>query len=242
MIQSKFINNAAVYYEEGFLYRWVEALGRNVRKFLLRAGFPVDDTTGDPTEFVDTVVEAGTGDTLVTNSETAGYKMLVTTAANEYDGANLQVRGELFKLSADKPLSFRAVLKASEATQSDLLVGLCELKTDLLNTTGSHAITSSAVEGVFFYKKDGATTIKAESYKDGAEVAGVNAVAAMNAADTIYEIYWDGTSVYFYLDGVLVTSTTAIPDGDLTVSINFRNGDANAHTLLVKELLCIQIE
>lgn len=240
MVNGQTINNVIVYTQD-FLFRFIDAIGRGVRKYILSPGSCVDDTTGDPTGLVITVVEAGTGDTLLTNAEAAGYKLLLTNAGNEYDGANIQVRGETFKLESGKPLSFRAELKANEATQSDLLVGLCELKTDLLNVTGSHAITSTNVEGAFFYKKDGATTIKAESYEAGAEVAGVNAVAAMSVVDTIYEIYWDGTTLYFYLDGVLVTSTTSIPNGDLTPSINFRNGAASVATLYVKELSCIQV-
>lgn len=241
MINSQQINNAIVYYQD-YLFRWIDAIGKNVVKAILGPSSPCDDTTGDPVDAVVTVTEAGGGgDSTLVNAQSAGYNLLFTTDNADYDGINYQRKGEAFKLEAGKPLAFRAKIKASEATQSDLLVGLCELKTDLLKTGTAHGITASNVEGVFFFKADGATTIQAQSYKDGSSVASANASAAMSTSDTYYEIYWDGTTVYFYLDGVLVTSTTSIPDGDLTVSINFRTGSAAAITAYVADLSCIQV-
>ena len=149
--------------------RYINAVGKDVINFELLSPEATDDSTGDPTRFTSTMTEAGSGNTTVVNSNTAGEKILITTDGNEYDGANIQGKGEVFKLESGKPLYFGIECKISEATQSDFLVGICETLTALLNASGSHAIASVNVEGVFFSKLDGSTTISAKTYKDGSQ-------------------------------------------------------------------------
>jgi hypothetical protein len=235
-------DNAKIFFDDTKNITWFDAIGDGVTKFLLPVHSPTDDTTGDPSSWTLTVTEAGTGNSTIVNSTTQSNRLLITTAANEYDGVNFQGKGEPFKLVSTNKLYFGCKMSISDATQSDLLVGLAETKTDLLNTSSSHAITSTNVEGVFFYKTDGGTVITSKVYKDGSQTGTANAASAMTTAKRTYEMYWDGASLKAYLDNVLVgTFTSGLPDGDLTISINYRAGEAAAVTSQVEWLRVIQI-
>lgn len=239
MIQTKNLRHSLVYYDEAFPDRWLDAIGKDVVKLLSESSIPMDDSTGDPTSATVTVVEIGAGTSIVVNSVTAGEWLTFTSAGNENDGHNLQWKGEPFKLTANLPMYVGAKITLDEATQVDFLFGVCETLTALL---AAHAIAGANVEGVFFCKLDAVTTITATTYKDGAETATANVATAMDTSAHIYEIYWDGATVYFYFDGVLVTSVAAsLPDGDLTVSLNLKNGSAAVRTMTVHWLRAIQV-
>jgi hypothetical protein len=233
------INDSIVIEADTPSWRWYDIF--NGVKFDLTPGFPTDDTTGDPSQFVSTVVEVGTGTSTVVNAVSSGSTMLVTTAANEYDGVNLQLKGESFKLTAAKPLYFGCKLKVSDATQSDLFIGLAETDTTLMATSTAHAIALGG-DGAFFSKLDASTTLAAKMYLDGAETATANYATAL-ADDTfvIFEIYFDGSTVFYYIDGTLVQQIAAsLGDGEMTPSLNFRAGAAAAKTLEIAWLKCFQ--
>jgi hypothetical protein len=104
-------------------------------------------------------------------------------------------------------------------------------KTDLLLGSVSHGVSATLVEGAFFLKTDGATTIASKLYKDGAQTFTANVGVAQTTTDLVFEMYWDGTTLSFYLDGVFVTSAKdGLPDGDLTLSLNVKAGSAAART------------
>jgi hypothetical protein len=234
-------NGAWIFFDDTKLVRWVDAIGPDVVKFELSQGFPTDDTTGDPTQFNYTVTEAGTGNTTAVNAVTAGDNMLITTAANEYDGANIQLKGEKFKLVSGKPLYFGCKLKISDATQSDLFVGIAETDTTLMATSSAHAIALGG-DGVFFSKLDGVTTLIFKNYLDGAETGTASYGTALDTAYHVYEFYYDGESVKGYIDNTLVgTFTASLGDGDMTPSINVRAGEAAAITSNIAWMRCIQL-
>jgi hypothetical protein len=232
--------DSSVYTDETYSWRWLDAWG-DVTKFLSTSGFAVDDTTGDPTQFTTTVVEAGTGTNVVSNDVTGNNWMLETTAANEYDGVNLQLLGEAFKIATNKPFYFGCKLSVSDATQSDLFIGLAETDTTLMATSSAHAIALGG-DGCFFSKLDGSTTVAAKTYLDGAQVGTANATTALNTSKHTYEIYFDGEYVNYYFDAVLVTKTkTSLPDGAMTPSFNFRAGAAAAKTCTIEWMRAIQV-
>jgi len=230
-----------IYFNDRFSRRYIDAIGNGITKYIEGPGVPTDDTTGDPTSYTLTVTEVGTGTSTVVNSTTEGQIFLVTTAANEYDGVNLQLKGEQFKLKSTNELYFGCKLQVSDATQSDLFIGLAETDTTLLATGTAHAIALGG-DGVFISKLDGSTTLAGKVYLDGAETATANyGTALANNTDIYVDIYWNGETVQIYIDNTLVTSSAAsLPDGDLTISFNYRAGEAVAKTAIIKELKCIQ--
>ena len=239
----KSFKGAQVIYDVSKKQRWIDAIGETVVKHVLSPGqsSPVDDTTGDPTGYIMTPIEVGAGSSVVVNSESVAEALLITTAANEYDGANLQAKNVAFKCEADKPMYFGIKCLASEATNLDLLVGLFIKKTDPLNESGSHAVNSGA-EGIFFFKVDGGTVLAFQVYKDGALTNTAKYAVAMGVIAAVYEFYWDGTDLKGYIDNVHVaTFTTGMPDTELVPTVNVRNGDGNVRTLKVHWMRTFEI-
>lgn len=234
---TRWINGNLAYHDSSKKYRIFDAFGPTVCKFITDfVRMPVDDTTGDPTEWNLSIVEAGAGDTTqVLESGVVGGVLLVTTSGNEDDGLQMQLKGEAFKLASGKPLYFGCKVKISEATQSDLMIGLC------IQDSGPD-ILGAVSDGIYFRKIDGTTTCNFVLEKNASETA----TAAWTAATTDYvtlEFYFDGTNVDFYVDGVKGTrpvTTNLCDDEELTVSFAFLNGSAQSNTCRIDWIRCIQ--
>jgi hypothetical protein len=111
-----------------------------------------------------------------------------------------------------------------------------------LKTSVAHGVLATNVEGVFFFKVDGATDILLKSYKDGAETASVS-VGTMGTDDIDYAIIWDGSTVRAYINDVQVAQFAGtLPDTECTPSFNVRNGAAVAVTASVAELGYVVVE
>jgi hypothetical protein len=234
---SRWINGNIAYVDSSKKYRIFDAFGPTVCKYVDHfVRLPVDDTTGKPVEWDITYVDVGAGTTSVAlEAGVAGGVMLFTNAGNEDDGTQMQLKGEAFKLVANKPLYFGAKLKISEATQSDLFIGLA------ITTAGQDCLTG-VTDGVYFRKVDGSTTCNFVLEKNTTETA----TAAWTAATSDYvtlEFYFDGTYVDFWVDGVQGTRpaiTNLVQDEELTLSVSFLNGSAAARTLRIDWMRCIQ--
>jgi hypothetical protein len=135
----------------------------------------------------------------------AGYHGGGPLPENENDSVELQVVGTPFQLAAGHPLYFGAKLSISDATQSDLFIGLASKDPNII---AAHAI-ALADDGVYFYKLDGGTVIYGAEEKSGT-VAATACGTAMDISKHIYEIYYDGVgSVSFYFDGGLVVKASS---------------------------------
>jgi len=208
--------------------------GDGVRVWSLKPGLPCDDTTLRPDEFINTLG----GTSPITRGVAAGYPLLVTTGGTDYNGVNMQLAGEYGKLIAGQEVYVRGKIKLSVDLQADLLFGLAELKADLLNTTGSHAVTSTVVAGVFFHHAAHASdkTIYVKAYASGAVATSI-AVGTLGTDDIDYALWWDGGKVHAYLNGVQVAEFAGtLPAGELTLSLNVRTGAAAAVTASIAEM------
>lgn len=182
-----------------------------------------------------TLVEAGAGESTVTLADASGGAVVLTTDDAENDGVEIQLKGESFGFAtSQKATYFGARVKASDATQSDFVIGLCITDTTLLG---------GMTDGVYFRKVDGSTAVEFVTEKDSSETA-TTAVHTF-AADTyvIYEFYFDGTSIEAFVDGVRVAQHTAnIPDDELlTPSVHFLTGEGVAKTMTLDWVRAIQI-
>lgn len=214
--------------------RIIDAIGPGVCKFIdefVDTPFLGADA---PSAYTVTLVEGGAGETTLAQvGGQAGGGLLITTDAADNDGANVQVKGEAFKLVADLPCYFGCRLKISDATQSDILVGLCITDTDLLG---------GMTDGVYFRKVDASAVLSFVLELNSTETTG--AVLTV-VADTYYvlEFYFDGTNVDAYVDGVLQTRlaiTNLCQDEELTPSLHFLTGEAVAKTCTVDWLRAVQ--
>ena len=224
MTKSRWINGALAYYEGGQNQRLLEVIGDRVHKFVTDfTRLAVDDTTGDPTEWTVTMVEAGDGDSTMTLQDDAqcGWVKL-QAAGNENDGVNAQMKGEPFKLSSGDKLYFGAKIKVDEATQSDFIVGLC--------IGGNTTLLVGMTDGVYFRKVDGSASMTFVTEKNSTETESTAATVAA-ATEYIVEFFCDSTSyVYAYVNGTKVATHTAniVDDEALTVSLAYLNGAAQA--------------
>jgi hypothetical protein len=192
------------------------------------------DTFPNATDQNYTVTKTGAG--TVAPTDGAGGLALITNAAADNDAVFLQRRGEAFRWSSAKRMLFQARFKVSDATQSDVIMGLQITDTTPLDVT----------DGIFFIKADDAATLSFVVEKDNVQVT--QACGSM-ANDTyiVVGFYYNGkpvvvngTTTYVfdvYVNGSLVgqrTATTTVPDDeDLCVSFGVQNGEAVAKTMTV---------
>jgi hypothetical protein len=173
-----------------------------------------------------TVTETDAGATQALTDGDGGLLLITNTAADN-DLVALQKKGESFRFASGKELFFEARFKVSDATQSDLAIGLQITDTSPLDIT----------DGVFFLKADGSTSVSFLVEKNN--TATTTAAVATMADDTFITLgfNYDGGSVMQYcVNGVVVgtSAVTNLPDDeDLTVSFAIQNGEAVAKTMTV---------
>lgn len=204
------------------------------------------DAWGDVDKaIIDTVYRSGdftitaTGTSPIAASLLPGAVALITTAATEYNGDEMQLLGTRFKLESGKPAYFGAKLTVSDATQCDLLVGLCGTDTTLTAASSAHAIAVGA-GGVFFSKLDEVTQGYFKTITTATEKNSAAAFTLDTSAHT-YEFLWDGTYLKAYVDGVNVAEFGSnITTEVLTPSLAFRAGAAATKTCTIHWIRAIQ--
>lgn len=233
--ESKYIPGATgdnlVFYDEASEASWIDAIGRDVRKWELRLG--ADFTTAK--EFTVTAVNSSS----VAQGITAGVRALITTDSAENDGINLQMVGTPFQLAANKPLYFGAKVTLSHATRPDFFVGLASTDTALI---AAHAIDVGASAAGWYNLStgSGALTCYNEIHANAVTTASGD---TLDTSAHVYEFMYDGAgNLDFYFDRVWkVRHSTYVPTVVLTPSIVLQAGTANALTGAVEWMRCIQI-
>ena len=183
-----------------------------------------DVATEDPVGWVSTVVEAGGGNTELSGSPTQGFIARVTTDNFDNDGGNYQAPGQTFRCVANMKWYAGIGFTADEATQSDLLFGVCITDTTLLG---------GMTDGVYMESLDAGTGISVVAEKNTSETQ-TDSLGTMSTDAQIWELFWDGTNISYWIDGSLVATVSSgeIPDDEpLRVSLAFLTGEASVHTL-----------
>jgi len=234
------IRNCAVLRDDVNTWRWYDAFGPNVVKYIANmAATPTDDTTGMPTEFTYTLVNAST----FAITDVAGGAWLLTAAGADNDGVKLQLgdelagAGENVSFATDYPTYFGVKLQLNDATQSDFLAGFCVTDTTCLD---------GVADGLYFRKVDASTSVYIVLEQDSVESATAVATAA-DATDLHLEFFYWGHNVYAYANGVLQatiadTDVNFCNDELLRLTFEYLTGEAVANTCTVKELRFIQIQ
>lgn len=174
-----------------------------------------------------TVTETDAGATqALTNGD--GGLLLITNTAADNDLVALQKVGESFTFASGKKLWFESRFKVSDATQSDVVMGLQVTDTTPL----------AVANGVFFIKNDGVATVNLVLTK--ASTSTTNSAIATLADDTFITLgfFYDGDStLYYFVNGALagssVTTNLPLSTTTLTVSFAIQNGEAAAKTMTV---------
>lgn len=180
-------------------------------------------------DFVVTAVGAGTAALTAGN----GGLLLVTNAAADDNSVVLQKTPAAFTFAANKRAWFTTKFQTSDATQSDIMMGLV-----IVNTT---PIATPPTDGIYFLKSDGVATVDIICRKNA--TTGSNSKTAIatlaNATDITLQWFYDGNGRVFYgVNGVQIGSLDAsasfLPDAtNLTVTMVCQNGEAVAKTMTV---------
>jgi len=233
------LNDALVLRDTKLNWRLYDAFGPNVVKWIEDFVYlNVDDTTTDLTAYTHTPVEAGAGTSTAALTPAAGGALLITAAANENDGLNLQLKnGEAFKFDAAYPTYFGIKLQAADVDQSDFLVGLAVQDTSAI---------AAVADGVYFRSVDEAATVQFITEKDSTETSAGSVATMSDATDITLEFYYDGVNATAYVNGTEAASvansdTNFQDDEELTPTIAFLTGEAVANTMQVAWARCIQI-
>lgn len=185
------------------------------------------------TDWVVTTTEAGAGSATEAISDADDGRLLLTNAAGDNDNDFLQWAGgsdtdalETFLFEAGKKLFFKTKFQVSDATESDVVVGL------QITDTSPLAVS----DGVYFLKADGSTTMNLLVTKNSTSTTTAAATMA-DATDVVLAFYYDGvSSIKIFADGVHVGTsvTTNLPDDEeLTISFGIQNGAAAAKTMSI---------
>lgn len=176
------------------------------------------------------------GDWTVTETDAAatqaltdgdGGQLLLTNGNTDDDLLALQKVGESFLFESGKRLFFESRFKVSEATLSDVVMGLQITDTTPLDVT----------DGVFFISGNGDTAIDmvVEKNNTATTTSGVG-----NLADDTFitlGLYYNGSDkIEYAVNGVVggASVVTNLPDDEnLTVSFALQNGNAVANTMTV---------
>lgn len=185
-------------------------------------------------EWTITTTEAGTGSATEALTSQAGGALLVTNAAGDNDLDFFNLKGESFKYVSTKRMFFKAKFKVSDATQSDVVMGLTITDTTPLDTT----------DGIFFQKDDGDTNIDFHIEKNNSATS--NTAIGTLADDTFITVafaYDPNTSSFsIFMDDAKVgeqTTLTNVPDDEeLTIAFGIQNGEAAAKTMTIDYIIC----
>ena len=242
------VRDALVVRDNWYYWRWYDAIGRGVVKHTnYFTSFPVDNATGDGTEWMVTITEAGGGgDSTHTLTDTAGGGLLITTDNQALDGINMQLgaaAGECIDLSRDYPLSFAAAFSINDVDQTAVFAGVGITDTDW---------TGGLTDGMYFRSIDGSADLYFVTEQDSVENATLVATMTDNTSITCEFLYYHyadtGPQVRVFIDRAEVSAARTLataatfPDDELMrLSFEFTTGEATANTCQLDYLGFIHI-
>lgn len=177
-----------------------------------------------------TTTELGAGSASEALTDADGGVLLITNDAADNDNDFFQKVGESFLLEAGKKAWFKARFKVSDATQSDIVMGL--------QITDATPLAVS--DGVWFQKDDGDANIDFHVASGSVQT---DQAAVGTLVDNTYVTlawYYDGADeIHVFVDDVKVAtvSTANLPATELTVSFGIQNGEAVAKTMSMDYVL-----
>lgn len=185
------------------------------------------------------VTETDSGATETIANADGGILLFQNTAADndlvsaQWAGGN-GATAETFKWESTKDMVIGARFKVSNATQSDVLIGLA--------ITDTSPLASLPSDGLFFYKADDAATLVAQLRKNGTATSVSVGTMSDDTYVEVFLVYNSSVGSWqTFLNGNLVATTTTltnvVDDEELAVTIALQNGNAAARLLSVDWLL-----
>lgn len=178
-----------------------------------------------------TVTETQAGATQAITDADGGVLALVNSAADD-DLNAIQLKNETFKWESGKQMWLRARFKVSDATESDLILGLY--------ITDTSPLASLPSDGLYFYKADGSTSLLFSVRKNGTS-SSTTLGTLVSDTYVVAMAYWDGNQWNAWFDTTpaapITDTTNVVDDEELAIGMAVQNGEAVAKTLSVDYLL-----
>lgn len=197
-----------------------------------------------------TVTETQAGATQAVAAEAAGGNIVLTNSAADDDVNMLTRTQEVFKWAADKRMFFKCRFKVSDATQSDVAIGL--------SITDTSPVASAPTDAFYFLKTDGAATMvfkvgKNSTYTTSSTIATLTSDTFLTVGfayngktyvdptvptvtNYVFEVYVNDVKVA----DVNVPSTNVCDDEFVTTILALQNGEAVAKILTVDYFIAAQ--
>lgn len=205
-----------------------------------KGGFFVEfDTDEDLSAFVATAIAGGGAS--VSDAVSSGAAVLSGAATTDDSGVEMQRDAATVQFETGKRTRLLFRLKVSDATQSDLRVGLATLDTSL--------IASAPTDAVWFSKDDGDALLDLNVRAAGADVtttAGAYTLANDTWTRLAIDVNMSATAnrgtVTFYVDGASVASSviSGLPSGVMSASVAIQSGDATGTKTATVEYLGVE--
>lgn len=192
------------------------------------------------------ITETGSGTRAIAQAK--GGILVVTNAAADNDVNSLQLRdvasgqvAEHWKWVTGKSLYFGCRFKVSDATQSDLVIGL--------HITATTPVASAPTDGIYFRKDDGDRLLDLVVAKNStaSTSSGVDGASGYLVSDTYttIEFFYDPSAAVItgVQDGIAFAScplTNVVDDEELVVSFAHQNGEAVAKILSLDWIRVVQ--
>lgn len=225
------VGNSLVFRDADNTWRWFDAIGPDARKWIL-----------DHTVVVSTTTAAGsivtqTNGTLVATNSTTGGAVTLTVVAGDNNLITVQGHSEAFKFASKWPAYYGCKFQLVDADQTDLFAGWC-----IADTTLEGGLT----DGLYFRLVDESAVLSLVLENTNVE-ATFEIATLVDATDYMLEMYYDGSYVYAYINGVLAASVAvsnaSFPnDEDLAGTFGIQTGEGSANNAKLYWARAIQVQ
>lgn len=181
-----------------------------------------------------TITKTGTGTTALVAGD--GGLLAITNTTASGDLIEMQNTVATYSYTAGRRLIFKSLLSVDDATNAEFFIGLQNTNTD----------ATAPTDGTYFHKASGSTNIDFVTVS-GSTVTTIAAVATMTAATlTGFGFFYDGKSeIKIYVNSQVSSQPTiaaplgftlnnpssALPTGNLNITVMVKNGTAAARVL-----------
>lgn len=182
------------------------------------------------------VSQTGAGGTIAVGNLDGGILVITNDAADndnqflQWSGTTASAVTETWKFESGKEFWFKARFKVSDATNSDLVLGL-----QITDTT-----PLAVSDGVYFIKADDSTTLEFKTTLNSSSTTSTVGTL-VNDTYVVVGFHYDGGSVIdVFLNDVRVASqgtTTLVTDEELAISFGIQNGAGAAKVMSVDYIL-----
>lgn len=169
--------------------------------------------------------------------------LTITNTAADNDSCFIQSKGHIAVSDATKRLQFACRVAMSDATQSDVIMGITSTDTTPIGAAASEETGVS--DGIFFLKIDGATDWRFYVRSGSATIGSATGLGTVTAATNdvlAFDYNPQNKEISVYVNNVKKATVTAstFPAGVQYLQMGIQNGDAVARNMTIDWVLAAQ--